>query len=261
MLKLIAQLRATDVFLVALALLLMMLPQAVSAHTFELPQRHTYQLSCLFIPAAGRIDLELNPHPSDSEKMEARVDVTFEGLVGSLSRARVQHYVSTLVMNPDTSVTGVHHRQEVEVDHGGERIHYAWEWLRNADEDSFLARRFWGGEQKQLTTLKGGADVVSDILSLILRIGAVVHSHQPPAGRREYTLLDPEGNIRVQAHFISVENTEPAQTRVRLDFSRSPLTLGTSRLELWFNSAGDIMRGRVAGAGGLFPLNFTPVEE
>lgn len=186
--------------------------------------------------------------------------VAFAGLVGMLSGAREQKYTSVLMLESPSVVTGLHHSQEVEVDHAGKRIRYGWEWERDEEKDVFSARRFWGGEQKQVTTLKGGTDVVSDILSLILRSGADAYSHQPPVEQREYTLLDPEGNIRVHADFKAARDTTPLQVRVRLEFSRKPLTLGASRLELWFNPAGEIMRGRISGIRGLLPLNFTPTE-
>lgn len=238
----------------------MLVASSPASYALELPQRRTYELSCLFIPTAGRIDLGLYPHTADPNKVVAQVHVAFSGLVGTLSGAREQKYTSILMFDSPTGVTGLHHRQEVGVDHAGKRIRYGWEWNRDEDKDIFVARRFWGGEEKQVTTLKGGTDVVSDILSLIFRSGADAYSSQSPEEQREYTLLDPEGNIRVLANFKVAEDKEPLQTRVRLEFSRNPLTLGASGLELWFNPAGEIMRGRISGIRGLLPLNFTPTE-
>lgn len=243
-----------------MTLLFIMFSGALSVYALELPQRHTYQLSCLFIPDAGEINLELHPHPEDPEKIEIRADVTFGGFASILSGARAQHYISTVVMGSATNITGIHHRQEVELNHAGKRISYAWEWRRNAEKDTFAARRFWGGEQKQLCNLEGEGDVVSDILSLIFRIGADVSTNQHYPQEHEYTLLDPEGNIQVHACFNAAKRAATSCTHVRLNFSRNPLTLGTSMLELWFNPVGEILYGRIPNIGGLLHLHFTPVK-
>jgi hypothetical protein len=241
-------------------LALSLFPRISSGELLEQPQRQIYQLSCMFIPNAGTIKLDLTPDSENPDIIKARVDVKFSGLVGRLSGSRTQHYTSILVNNPATGLSGMQHRQEIEVNHSGERIRYAWEWWRDIGEGDFVARRYWGGEQKEVTRLNGGSEVVSDILSLIVRVGALAHARQSLPDKCEYALLDPEGNIRVYTQFREVTGEELPFTRVRLDFSRAPLTLGASMLELWFNQAGEIVRGRIAGIGGLLPLNFSPIK-
>lgn len=257
---LLTQLRFQPIFFPPVAVFLTLVLGAAAAYSLEFPQRRTYQLSCLFVPAAGTIELELNPHANAPHMVKAFVHVAFSGVAGMLNGAREQKYTSTIMLDSPAEVTGVHHRQEVEIDRAGKRSRYGWEWRRDQEQGTFEAHRFWGGEQRQRTTLEGGADVVSDILTLVVRIGVDAHGHHAHERQRTYTLLDPEGNIQVRASFNSGANPHPAQTWVRLDFSRNPLTLGASRLELWLNPAGEIMRGRIVAGGGLVPLSFTPVE-
>lgn len=254
------QLRFRPIFLSPVAVFLTLVLGAAAAYPLEFPQRRTYQLSCLFVPAAGTIELELNPHANDPRMVKASVHVAFSGVVGTLSGAREQKYTSIIMLDSPAGVTGVHHRQEVEIGRAGKRSRYGWEWRRDEEQGTFVAHRFWGGEQQQRTTLEGGADVVSDLLTLVVRIGVDAHGHHAQEEQRAYTLLDPEGNIQVRASFNSGANLHPAQTRVRLDFSRNPLTLGASRLEVWLNPAGEIMRGRIVGGSGLVPLKFAPAK-
>lgn len=154
------------------------------AGALEFPQHRTYKLSCLLVPDAGSLEFELRPHSGDPSCIELDVAVTFAGIAGRLSGMREQRYTTIMTIDPSAEATGIHHRQEVEVNHSGKRIRYAWEWQRNDADKTFVAQRFWGGTLKQTTKLNGGADVVSDLLSLLFRVGAQFHSRDYSAQQK-----------------------------------------------------------------------------